>query len=830
MTNQKLPLTIFLLFVSLFSFSNTITISSSASSGSGWSYSSGVITASADVTINNATINGYLTSGDLTIEAGTNIILSGDINPALGVGITRTLTLKSGNNIVTEATYTISCSSGSLNMVFWSDTDNSNGGHIYFKSTSTLNSKGGHIWMGGGGGSTTWNGLTVGNGYATGSSVAAIPSAELNSGANAAGFRNGITCYNNNILSEGGNIALYGQGAALSTSYGYMGLFMGYNAVISSATGNITINAQTSGASSAIAVGWFYGILMIPTNNTNTLYGTASIESTSGSITINASAAQNQNSNHNAGIALFTQNATAVARIMSNSGDIDVTGSTFNTTNPSYGGIFLTGGGSEQIISRTGNITLRGNSTQTTAPGIAMNTVSRIGYDGVNTYSGNIRIISDKISLSNIGAVFQSTGNLLIEPATSTQTISIATTGGLELPALLFSNNFANGFNDIHIGTSTGSGNITIGSVTFRDNMSFETNGFVIQTGAITASSEKITLLGATGSAALTNSANNIQTLAANTGAIHVVNNAALTLENIQAAGGIQIETLTGNLTITDDISSDNAGATAIRLYADANKTAGDPSGGNIIVSGSPVVTTGAGGRASFYTGSVAGSTGLLALVGGTSNARENVDAFTATITPALGTGMYALYREAGALPVQLVNFRTQCVEGTTVLLWATTSETANSGFYVEKSTDLQNWKTLGFVKGKGTANSLTAYQYTDASPTPSTAYYRLKQTDHSGKQSLSDVLHSRCNASENTILSQVSIYPNPVSSNLQVKGLPANHTVNYALFNAQGVQLKNGTFLSETPVINMGGFTPGIYLLKITTGGAEQLLRIVKQ
>lgn len=830
MTNQKLPLTIFLLFVSLFSFSNTITISSSASSGSGWSYSSGVITASADVTINNATINGYLTSGDLTIEAGTNIILSGDINPALGVGITRTLTLKSGNNIVTEATYTISCSSGSLNMVFCSDTDNSNGGHIYFKSTSTLNSKGGHIWMGGGGGSTTWNGLTVGNGYATGSSVAAIPSAELNSGANAAGFRNGITCYNNNILSEGGNIALYGQGAALSTSYGYMGLFMGYNAVISSATGNITINAQTSGASSAIAVGWFYGILMIPTNNTNTLYGTASIESTSGSITINASAAQNQNSNHNAGIALFTQNATAVARIMSNSGDIDVTGSTFNTTNPSYGGIFLTGTGSEQLISRTGNITLRGNSTQTTAPGIAMNTVSRIGYDGVNTYSGNIRIISDKISLSNIGAVFQSTGNLLIEPATSTQTISIATTGGLELPALLFSNNFANGFNDIHIGTSTGSGNITIGSITFRDNMSFETNGFVIQTGAITASSEKITLLGATGSAALTNSANNIQTLAANTGAIHVVNNAALTLENIQAAGGIQIETLTGNLTITDDISSDNTGATAIRLYADANKTAGDPSGGNIIVSGSPVVTTGAGGRASFYTGSVAGSTGLLALVGGTSNARENVDAFTATFTPALGTGMYALYREAGALPVQLVNFRTQCVEGTTVLLWTTTSETANSGFYVEKSTDLQNWKTLGFVKGKGTANSLTAYQYADASPTPSTAYYRLKQTDHSGKQSLSDVLNSRCNTLENTFLSKATVYPNPVSSNLQVKGLPANHTVNYALFNAQGVQLKNGTFLSETPAINMGGFTPGIYLLKITTGGAGQLLRIVKQ
>ena len=830
MTNQKLSLTIFLLFVSLFSFSNTITISSSASSGSGWSYSSGVITASADVTINNATINGYLVSGNLTIEAGTNIILSGDINPTLGVGVTRTLTLKAANNIVTEATYTISCSSGSLNMVLWSDTDNSNGGHIYFKSTSTLNSKGGHIWMGGGSSSTTWNGLTVGNGYATGSSVAAIPSAELNSGANASGFRNGITCYNNSILSEGGHIAVYGRGAALSTSYGYMGLFMGYNAVISSATGNITINAQTSGASSAIAVGWFYGILMIPTNNTNTLYGTASIESTSGSITINASAAQNQNSNHNAGIALFTQNATAVARIMSNSGDIDVTGSTLNTTNPSYGGIFLTGGGSEQIISRTGNITLRGNSTQTTAPGIAMNTVSRIGYDGANTYSGNIRIISDKISLSNIGAVFQSTGNLLIEPATSTQAISIATTGGLELPALLFSNNFANGFNDIHIGTSTGSGNITIGGITFRDNMSFETNGFVIQTGAITASTEKITLLGATGSAALTNSANNIQTLAANTGAIHVVNNATLTLENIQAAGGIQIETLTGNLTITDDISSDNTGATAIRLYADANKTAGDPSGGNIIVSGSPVVTTGAGGRASFYTGSVAGSTGLLALVGGTSNARENVDAFTATFTPALGTGMYALYREAGALPVQLVNFRTQCVEGTTVLYWSTTSETENSGFFVEKSTDLQNWKTLGFVKGKGAVNSLIAYQYTDASPTPSTAYYRLKQTDHSGKQSLSDVLHSRCNASGTAILSQVSIYPNPVSSNLQVKGLPANHTVNYALFNAQGVQLKNGTFLSETPVINMGGFTPGIYLLKITTGGAEQVLRIVKQ
>ncbi|MGV3764604.1 MAG: T9SS type A sorting domain-containing protein [Chitinophagaceae bacterium] len=830
MTNLRPLLTFLLSFVSLFSFSNTITISSSASSGSGWSYSSGVITASADVTINNATINGYLVSADLTIEAGTNIILSGDINPAVGPGITRTLSLKAGGNIVTEATYTISCSSGSLNMVLWSDTDNSNGGHIYFKSTSTLNSKGGHIWMGGGSSSTTWNGLTVGDGYAIGSGVAAIPNTELNSGANVSGFRNGITCYNNNIQSEGGDIALYGRGATLSTSYGYMGLYMGYNAVISSAAGNISIAAITEGASSATSTGWFYGILMIPTINTNNAYGTTSIESTSGSITINASASHNQNVNHNAGLAMFTQSASAIARVLSHSGNIDVTGSTLNTTNPSYGGIYLTGSGSEQIVSRTGNITLRGNSSHSTAAGIAMNTVSRIGYDGTNTYSGNIRIVADNINLSNINAVFQSTGDLTIEPATSTQAISIATTGGLALPSALFSNNFANGFNDIHIGNSTGSGTITVGGITFRDNMTLETNGFIIQTGAITASSQKLTLLGATGSAALTNSANNIQTLAANTGALHVVNNAALTLENIQASGGIQIETLTGNLTITDDIHSDNTGTTAIRLYADANKTAGDPSGGNIIVSGSPVVTTGAGGRASFYTGSVAGSTGLLALVGGSSNARENVDAFTATFTPALGTGMYALYREAGALPVQLVNFRTQCVEGTTVLLWTTTAETENSGFYVEKSTDLQNWETLGFVKGKGNTNSTTTYNFTDPSKSGVATYYRLKQTDFSGKQSLSDVVVSRCNTSGNTTFAQVTIYPNPVVSSFRVRGLPANSTANYAVYNTQGTRLKNGTFLSETPVVNMSGFTPGLYLLKINTGGSEQLIRIVKQ
>ncbi|MFT3676905.1 MAG: T9SS type A sorting domain-containing protein [Chitinophagaceae bacterium] len=830
MTSNRFFSFLLLLFLPIVSVANTITISTAASSGSGWSISGGVITASANVTINNGSINSYLVSGDLTITAGTNVVIQGSINPALGTGVTRNLVIRAGGNIVVEAGYTVSCASGSLNLIFCSDADAAGGGFIYAKSGSVVNSKGGHIWMGGGSGSATWNGLTVGDGYAAGSTTVVIPSSELQSGANASGFRNGISFYNNTVQSEGGHILLKGRGAALTVSYGYMGLYMGYNATVNSAAGNINIDASTAGATSAIAAGWFYGLLMIPTNNTNNAYGIASIESTSGNITIEGSASQNQNANHNAGIALFTQNATAVARIKSVSGNIDITGSTQNTSNPSYGGIFLTGTGNEQIISQTGNITLSGNSASTSYPGINANSDSQIGYDGTNAYSGNITLIADQITLA-AAVQLRSTGNLQVYPVTSTRAINIAGTGGLSLPATFFTSNAADGFNNIHIGNGSQTGNIQLAAITFRDNTTLESNGLVTQTGAITASGQRLHLAGTAGSFAFTNAGNQVQSLSAQTGALHFINSTALQLENINIAGGLQVETLSGDLTVTNNIHSDNTGPAAIRLYADANKLAGDATGGNIIISGSPSVTTGAGGRASLYTGSSSGSTGLLSLVGSSANVRANVDAFTPAFSPALGAGIYALYREVSVvLPVGLTRFSATCQSGVVQLNWATASEQNNDGFYPEKSTDGITWQEIGFVEGAGNSSQTRYYQYADKTGSSGTVYYRLRQMDFDGKAYYSTVIVNSCQANKAGLMN-VILAPNPAGSVTYLKFLPGNATVvQYSLVSMSGTSLLNGKWSGTEASLDLSGMANGVYLLRLTTDRETRTIRVVRK
>ena len=60
-----------------------------------------------------------------------------------------------------------------------------------------------------------------------------------------------------------------------------------------------------------------------------------------------------------------------------------------------YGGIYAFGSGQEMIVSRSGNISLQGTSTNSNVAGINVspgNSSSRLGYDGVNAYTGNITL------------------------------------------------------------------------------------------------------------------------------------------------------------------------------------------------------------------------------------------------------------------------------------------------------------------------------------------------------------------------------------------------------------------------------------------------------
>ncbi len=86
---------------------------------------------------------------------------------------------------------------------------------------------------------------------------------------------------------------------------------------------------------------------------------------------------------------------------------------------------------------------------------------------------------------------------------------------------------------------------------------------------------------------------------------------------------------------------------------------------------------------------------------------------------------------DAGAFPVELVDFTANVLRNDVVLSWATATETNNKGFEIERSLDSRNFESIAWVNGQGNSSDYKQYTYTDKRlPIGQTYYYRLKQKD----------------------------------------------------------------------------------------------------
>lgn len=113
-------------------------------------------------------------------------------------------------------------------------------------------------------------------------------------------------------------------------------------------------------------------------------------------------------------------------------------------------------------------------------------------------------------------------------------------------------------------------------------------------------------------------------------------------------------------------------------------------------------------------------------------------------------------------LPIELVFFGIEKSDlNETHLIWETSSEKNNDFFTIERSIDGENFFPIGQVKGAGNSNSILNYQFIDKSPLKELGYYRLKQTDFDGTETISMIVSNNYHNNENYAL---NIYPNPSS------------------------------------------------------------------
>jgi Secretion system C-terminal sorting domain/Lectin C-type domain len=175
----------------------------------------------------------------------------------------------------------------------------------------------------------------------------------------------------------------------------------------------------------------------------------------------------------------------------------------------------------------------------------------------------------------------------------------------------------------------------------------------------------------------------------------------------------------------------------------------------------------------------------------------------------------WAVFAVDVPLPVELISLEVVIAQESEFvkLLWQTTSETNNKGFYIERSIDGSNWEEIGFVKGSGNTTELQKYTYLDRLPNYGENYYRLKQVNFDRTFEYSKVISITIQNDK-----AISIYPNPTSGRITIEGTKSELS-ELKIFNLLGQDLTKYLKFDKSPrsrmLIDLSGLPKGIYHLK---------------
>lgn len=184
-------------------------------------------------------------------------------------------------------------------------------------------------------------------------------------------------------------------------------------------------------------------------------------------------------------------------------------------------------------------------------------------------------------------------------------------------------------------------------------------------------------------------------------------------------------------------------------------------------------------------------------------------------------------------LPVEYASFTVAQQDAHVQLDWATLSESNNKGFDVLRSSDQENWQSLGFVPANTTNEATKNYQFMDwqaASQPSEKIYYQLRQVDFDGRTELSDIREVRLQR-----LGQLLAYPNPSQGELTVI-VPQSEQSQVILqvsdLSGRLILEQKGavdfTGLNQAFRLDLKGRKAGIYLLQVRNGLKHYTQKIV--
>lgn len=179
-------------------------------------------------------------------------------------------------------------------------------------------------------------------------------------------------------------------------------------------------------------------------------------------------------------------------------------------------------------------------------------------------------------------------------------------------------------------------------------------------------------------------------------------------------------------------------------------------------------------------------------------------------------------------LPIELIDFRAECVNNHTVIQWSTISEVNNDHFIIQLSQNGIDFENVAVVAGFGNSVAQNDYEFTNNLNYESITYYRLVQVDFDGTETFSNVT-----AVDNCTSNIGSISVNTYNGNQIGISFDAQHASQYHLkvIDARGRQLIKPAIYSSQKgpnkyVISLNNIEFGIYYIIIE----NETERIVKK
>lgn len=152
-------------------------------------------------------------------------------------------------------------------------------------------------------------------------------------------------------------------------------------------------------------------------------------------------------------------------------------------------------------------------------------------------------------------------------------------------------------------------------------------------------------------------------------------------------------------------------------------------------------------------------------------------------------------------LPVELTTFTAIGMLNGISVSWTCLSETNNSHFIVERTTDGSKYEFITQINGAGTTTQATQYAITDPNPVTGTNYYRIKQVDYNGQEKIYGPVACEYHASEPAFLE---------------------------ITNMNGQLLYSGETYNYSQTINQQNLATGVYLVSLARGNSRQTFRHV--